>query len=99
MAIYPGHRATDDDKLNPNVPVSRRTPRIFLVQAEDDYTDGVNQSLDHYTSLAKAHVPAEMHLYARGDHVFGLRRTRLPITAWPRLAARWLRGIGMLSRK
>ena len=27
----------------------------------------------------------EMHLYAEGGHVFGLRRTKLPITQWPDL--------------
>jgi acetyl esterase/lipase len=97
MAIYPGHLATDDGKLNPNVPVSSRTPPTFLVQAENDNEDGVNQALVYYTALAKAHVPAEMHLYARGGHAFGLRRTKAPITAWPVLAKKWLDTIGMLS--
>lgn len=98
MAIYPGHLATDDDRLNPNVPVSRETPPTFLVQAEDDYTDGVNQSLVYYAALAKAGVPVEMHLYAQGGHAFGLRRTQFPIAGWPRLAEAWLRTIGMLSK-
>lgn len=96
MAIYPGHLATDDDKLNPNVPVSRETPPTFLVQAEDDYEDGVNQALVYYAALAKARVPAEMHLYAHGGHAFGLRQTPFPITSWPRLADAWLRTIGMV---
>ena len=96
MAIYPGHLATDDDKLNPNVSVSRDTPPTFLVQVEDDYVDGVNQSLVYYTALAKARVPAEMHLYAHGGHAFGLRRTRFPITDWPALAENWLRTIGVI---
>jgi acetyl esterase/lipase len=96
MAIYPGHLATDDDTLNPNVPVTRQTPPTFLVQAEDDYTDGVNQSLVYYTALAKARVPAEMHLYAHGGHAFGLRQTKLPIAEWPRLAEAWLQSIGIL---
>lgn len=97
MAVYPGHLALDDGRLNPNVPVSRDTPPTFLVQAEDDYTDGVNQSLVYYTALAKARVPAEMHLYAHGGHAFGLRRRRLPITRWPRLAEAWLRTIGVIG--
>lgn len=99
MAIYPGHLATDDDKLNPNVPVSRDTPPTFLVQAEDDYTDGVNQSLVYYTALAKAHVPAQMHLYAHGGHAFGLRPTKFPITRWPQLAETWLQTIGMIPHR
>ncbi|MGA9853259.1 MAG: alpha/beta hydrolase [Gammaproteobacteria bacterium] len=96
MAIYPGHLATDDGKLNPNVPVTRETPLTFLVQAEDDDVDGVKQSLVYYTALKNAGVPVEMHLYAHGGHAFGLRRTKLPITRWPRLAAQWLKTIGMI---
>ncbi|MGN6788600.1 MAG: alpha/beta hydrolase [Rhodanobacteraceae bacterium] len=98
MAIYPGHLATDDDKLNPNVAVSRTTPPTFLVQAEDDHVDGVNQSLVYYAALAKARVPAEMHLYAHGGHAFGLRRTGNPITHWPHLAENWMQAIGVTPR-
>jgi acetyl esterase/lipase len=95
MAIYPGHLALDDGRLNPNLPVTQETPPTFLVQAEDDYVDGVNQSLVYYAALAKAHVPAQMHLYAHGGHAFGLRRTQLPITGWPALAEAWLQTIGV----
>lgn len=96
MPIYPGHLATDDDKFNSNVPVSRDTPPTFLVQAEDDYVDGVNQSLAYYIALKNAKVPAEMHLYAHGGHAFGLRPTADPITRWPALAETWLSSIGMI---
>lgn len=94
-AIYPGHLAMKG-KLNPNVPVTRDTPPTFLVQAQDDNVDGVDQALVYYTALAKAGVPAEMHLYAHGGHAFGLR-TKLPISAWPELMKAWLTGIGVLS--
>jgi acetyl esterase/lipase len=97
MPIYPGHLATAGGKLNPNVPVSSRTPPTFLVQAEDDYVDGVKQSLVYYAALAKARVPVEMHLYAQGGHAFGLRGTKLPISEWPRQAEAWLRTIGIVQ--
>ncbi|MBS0558161.1 MAG: alpha/beta hydrolase [Proteobacteria bacterium] len=98
LAIYPGHLAHDDDSLNKNVPVTRDTPPTFLLQAEDDYVDGVNQSLVYYTALAKAQVPAELHIYAHGDHAFGLRANQFPITAWPNLALTWLRTLGVLPK-
>jgi acetyl esterase/lipase len=98
LAIYPGHLTEHGDVLNPNVPVSRDTPPTFLVQAEDDYVDGVDQSLVYYAALAKARVPAELHLYAHGGHAFGLRRTTQPITGWPGLAEAWMRTIGVLPR-
>ena len=98
VLVYPGHLApgkTDGNTLNPNVPVTPETPPTFLVQAENDKTDGVNQSLTYYAALKKAGVPVEMHLYADGGHAFGLRRTPFPITDWPRLVETWLRTIGM----
>ena len=96
LAIYPGHLTTDDVRLNRNVPVTHETPPTFLLQAEDDYTDGVNQALVYYTALKNADVPAEMHLYAHGGHAFGLRPTSDPITHWPALAEAWMGTLGMI---
>ncbi len=60
--------------------------------------DNVNDSLAYYIALKNAGVPVEMHLYAQGGHAFGLRRTRLPATAWPELVETWLGTIGMISK-
>src|SRR5580692_548866 len=91
--------ATADKELglNPDVPVTHQTPPTFLLQAEDDHVDNVNDSLAYYIALKNARVPVEMHLYAQGGHAFGLRRTKLPITGWPRLVETWLGTIGMIS--
>lgn len=97
LAIYPGHLATDKGTLNPNVPVSAETPPTFLLQAEDDTVDGVDQALVYFTALKNARVPTEMHLYAHGGHAFGLRPTALPITHWTELADAWLRTIGVVG--
>jgi len=93
------HAANTDKELdvNPDLPVTGRTPPTFLLQAEDDQVDNVNDSLAYYIALKKAGVPAEMHLYAQGGHAFGLRRTKFPITGWPQLVETWLRTIGMIS--
>ncbi|MGH9699682.1 MAG: alpha/beta hydrolase [Candidatus Acidiferrales bacterium] len=96
VALYPGHLAIHGG-LNPNVPVTRQTPATFLLQAEDDHVDNVNDSLAYYAALQNAGIPAEIHLYAHGGHAFGLRRTKFPITDWPRLVQTWLRTIHMIS--
>ena len=101
VLVYPGHLSpnkTDSTTLNPNVPVSAETPPTFLLQAKDDHTDGVNQSLVYYAALRKLGVPVEMHLFATGGHAFGLRHTSAPITDWPRLVETWLRTIGMAGK-
>ena len=100
VAVYPGHLwAPERGALgfNPDIHVTRQTPPTFLVQAETDSVDNVNQSLVYYIALKDAGVPVEMHLYAAGGHAFGLRRTRDPITAWPTLVEKWLETIGILN--
>jgi acetyl esterase/lipase len=99
IACYPGHLFSDDEgfKLNPNVPVTTNTPPTFLLMAEDDNVDGIDQALVYYIALKNIKVPVEMHLYAHGKHGFGLRHTENPITDWPVLAETWLKTIGMTS--
>ena len=96
VAVFPGH-LWKNKELNPNVPVSSKTPPTLLIQAEDDPVDPVENSLVYFEALKKAGVPAEMHLYAQGGHAFGLRPTKFPITRWPELAEKWLKTIGMIS--
>jgi acetyl esterase/lipase len=85
--------------LNPDIRahISHQTPPTFLLQAEDDRVDNVNDSLSYYIGLKKAGVPVEMHLYAQGGHAFGLRRTKFPITVWTELVETWLRTIGIIG--
>jgi len=92
---YPA-TADKDLGLNPDIPVTHQTPPTFLLQAEDDHVDNVNDSLAYYIALKNAGVSVEMHLYAQGGHAFGLRRTKFPITGWPELVEKWMRTIGMI---
>lgn len=104
VVLYPGHlwnwNYVSDPKfeLNPDVPVTRQTPPTFLLHAEDDPVDNVNNSRVYHVALKQAGVPVEMHLYERGGHAFGLRRTEFPITGWPELVETWLGTIGMTSK-
>ncbi len=99
VVLYPGHLWMSAKRflLNPDVPVTRRTPPTFLLQAENDPVDSINNSLAYYIALKNARVPVEMHLYAEGGHAFGLRPTKFPITRWPELVETWLRTIGMIG--
>jgi acetyl esterase/lipase len=99
IALYPGHLAVPekDFALNPDIAVTSRTPPTFLVQAEDDPVDPVENSLVYYAALRKARIPVELHLYVKGGHAYGLRRTSFAITEWPELVEEWLRTIGIIS--
>jgi acetyl esterase/lipase len=100
VALYPGHLWMQDENkfvLNPDIKVTKQTPPTFLLQAENDNVDNVNQALVYYIALKDAGVPTEMHLFAEGGHAFGLRRTKSPITGWPTLVETWLGTIGMAN--
>lgn len=100
VALYPGHLWIPGGgqlAFNPDIHVGRNTPPTFLLQAQTDSVDNVNQALVYYIALKDAGVPTEMHLFADGGHAFGLRRTGDPITEWPQLVEKWLRTIGVVS--
>ena len=94
VIVYPGYLVMSEKNFEPNaeIHVTEKTPPTFIVQAEDDPVH-VENSTVYFLALKNAKVPAEMHLYASGGHGYGLRRTDLPLTAWPKLVETWLRTI------
>jgi acetyl esterase/lipase len=98
IVIYPGYLSLAEKHFepNPDIRVTAQTPPAFLLQAEDDPVH-VENSIDYFMALKHAGVSAEMHIYARGGHGYGLRLTALPITHWPKLAETWLHTIHVLS--
>jgi len=97
VIIYPGYLAIAEQNFVPNtdIHVTDKTPPSFILQAEDDPVH-VENSTVYFLKLKNAKVPAEMHIYAEGGHGYGLRRTELPITAWPTLVETWLHTIKIL---
>ena len=96
VALYPGHLCRTGGKLDPGIHVTKSTPPTFLVQAWDDPVDDVCNSTLYARALDAAHVPSEVHLFAKGGHAFALRHPDEPPGIWPALVERWLRGIGIL---
>jgi acetyl esterase/lipase len=94
VIVYPGYLALSEQNMapNPEIHVTSQTPPSFIVQAEDDPVH-VENSTVYFLALKNANVPAELHLYAKGGHGYGLRPTDLPVTAWPKLAETWLQTI------
>ena len=77
--------------------VSAQTPPTFLVHAEDDAAVPVGNSLAFYQACVRHHVPAEMHLYPKGGHGFGLRNATTPDT-WTDRLRNWLGANGWLTK-
>jgi len=97
VIVYPGYLAISEQNFAPNadIHVSDKTPPTFIVQAEDDPVHVENATV-YFETLKNAKVPAELHIYAEGGHGYGLRRTALPVTGWPKLVETWLGTIQML---
>ena len=98
IAVYPGHLWSGHGMdLHTYDPVRSDAPPTFIVQADNDPTDDVRNSISYFLALKAAKVPVEMHIYAKGGHAFGMRPTSAPITTeWPKLAVQWLHSIKML---
>ena len=79
-------------KLRAEFPVDKTVPPTFLVQAQDDGCK-VQNALAYYAALTRAGVKAEMHLFDKGGHGYGMRERGNPTDCWPILAEAWLSGI------
>jgi len=80
--------------LSLELQVTKNTPPVFIVQGENDRTVPVENSLLFYQALKTAGVPAEIHLFAKGPHGFGMNPGLGAISDWPRLCEVWLRANG-----
>lgn len=79
--------------------VTARTPPTFLFHTADDAAVPVANSLLFFEALRKAGVAAELHVFAHGKHGVGLAASDPSLSAWPRLCATWMDGLGLRKRK
>jgi acetyl esterase/lipase len=76
--------------------VTAASPPAFLVHAADDIYVPVGNSRAYYQACIDHGVSAELHVYAAGNHNFGLYN---PTTTdqWPDRLLVWMRGQGLLT--
>jgi acetyl esterase/lipase len=100
VLIYPGGIVHPPDlkQIGAELSPIASAPPTFLVQAEDDPVHVENTTV-YFEALKQAGVSAEMHVYPKGGHGYGLRPTELPVTKWPELVKQWLSTIGVLTTK
>ena len=97
VLVYPAYLALAEQNftLNPEVLPITQTQPTFIVQTEDDPVH-VENAVVYFLALKNSKVAAELHVYAQGGHGYGLRRTALPVTAWPQALETWLHTIKVL---
>ncbi len=92
--IYPAYLTVKDKPdVAPDVAISSNTPPTFIAMAQDDPIN-VENALYYSAALKRAKVPFELHVYPKGGHGYGLRRTENPLTAWPDRATEWMQSMG-----
>lgn len=103
-----GHMGSRDNLLGENPPphkilqysserqVTKDTPPTFIIHASDDKAVLPANSILFYESLLKHDVPAELHIYERGGHGFGMDN---PTTQedWMDTLKNWLVSRGLLT--
>lgn len=90
-----------DDRQNVDlgslVTVTKETPPTFMVVTWDDALRGA-QSAMLLARLRQHNVPAELHVYTRGGHGYGMRPSDHPVSQWPELLHLWLKSSGLLKK-
>ncbi|KRD61183.1 1,4-beta-xylanase [Flavobacterium sp. Root935] len=73
--------------------VTSQTPPAFLIHATDDTVVIPENSINYYLALKKNGVKAELHLYEKGGHGFGLGVNDTS-KFWTRDCVEWLKANG-----
>ena len=105
VAVYPGYfieqqpAGVEINKrvLAPYIRIPKETPPVFLVHASDDTMAGPENSVVMYLALKQANIPTELHVYAKGGHGFGVRKSNLPCSTWTDRCVAWLQDQGMFG--
>lgn len=98
ILIYPAYLTvkTNGDNIAPELPITTNTPSTFIAMTADDPVR-VESALFYALALKNAHVPVELHIYPKGGHGYGLRRTQELVTTWPDRTVDWMRSQKLLS--
>lgn len=99
VLIYPaylGNSKKDSQNLDPLVKVTSKTPPTFIAITHDDADRALFAAL-YYAELQRQRVPAELHIYSKGGHGYGLRPSSHPVSSWPSRLADWLQTDGWLT--
>ena len=99
-AAYLGDKYDDKKKaaLGPLVTVTKETPPTFMAVTADDALRGA-QSAMLFVRLKEHGVNAEVHVYSKGGHGYGLRPSDNPVSNWGDRLEEWMKVSGFLNKK
>jgi acetyl esterase/lipase len=90
--IYPG------GELFKNAVVPADAPPMFVAAASDDQLGLAPVAVGFYYKWLQAKKSAELHIYAKGGHGFGMRKQGLPTDHWIDRFAEWMEMQGWMKK-
>lgn len=102
IPVYPAYLVKSKDEtyeLRPEIKVVEKSPPMCLVHAHDDrgITSPSGSAL-LYLEYKKLNRPAELHIYAKGGHGFGMRKSGLPTADWLVRVGEWMRSMDWIGQ-
>jgi acetyl esterase/lipase/phospholipase/lecithinase/hemolysin len=79
------------------VPVPDDAPPLFIGIADDDRLVSPNSSARLYMAWHSAGKPAELHIFRRGGHGFGMKTANRPSDNWINLFLAWMDASGFIK--
>jgi acetyl esterase/lipase len=70
-------------------------PTFFLV-AHDDKSNP-EEAARLFLEYKRQGLPAELHVFTKGGHGFGMRKDKHPINNWPARCAEWFQSMGWIA--
>jgi acetyl esterase/lipase len=90
VLVYPGGVARFEPQKN--------SPPLFMVAGNEDTADRLKGMAAVYSKYRDANIPAELHIYAKGVHGFGVRKTTQgAVAGWPYRFYEWLIDMKLLK--
>lgn len=98
VLVYPAYLTDKDDpvKLSSEVKVTETTPATFLIVSHDDrrFVEG---SARFYIQMLRNKRQSELHIFAKGGHGFGMRKSGNRVAEWPQMALDWMKVVEMVE--
>lgn len=88
--------AVDKTRFKEGFSLPKDAPPMFFAVAHDDRANPI-EAARLYLEYKALNLPAELHIYTKGGHGFGMRKTGHPIDGWPQRCAEWMQSMGYLT--
>jgi acetyl esterase/lipase len=94
VLVYPAYiyDKKGSKTLPKEIKVDKQTPPAFVIQTLDD-RNYVASAFNYVRALQEVKVDAELHLFPKGGHGYGLGPFKKVSFDWPKLCAAWLKNV------